>query len=81
MDTIIYLATALLAVIWSVQIYLNWHHKAGLAEDSGWRFTDRSYRLGKSALYKAGHYRADYHRLPYPALLGCNADNRQGQAH
>lgn len=38
MDTIIYLATALLAVIWSVQIYLNWHHKAGLAEDSGWRF-------------------------------------------
>jgi hypothetical protein len=38
MDTIIYLTTALLAVIWSVQIYLNWHQKAGLAEDSGWRF-------------------------------------------
>lgn len=38
MDTVIYVGTVFLTVIWSVWIYLLWVDKAELPEDSGWRF-------------------------------------------
>lgn len=37
MDTIVYLATAAITVIWSVWIYLWWESRAGLAEETGLR--------------------------------------------
>jgi hypothetical protein len=37
MDTIVYLITAFITVIWSVWIYLWWERRAGLPEESGLR--------------------------------------------
>ncbi len=37
-DALIYLATALLTIVWSVWIYLWWHERAELPEDSPARF-------------------------------------------
>jgi len=37
MDTIIYLTTAAITVIWSVWIYLWWESRAGLSEETGLR--------------------------------------------
>jgi hypothetical protein len=37
MDTIIYLSTAAITVVWSVWIYLWWESRAGLSEETGLR--------------------------------------------
>lgn len=38
MDNGIYLATAILTIVWSVRLYMSWHDKGALKEESGLRY-------------------------------------------
>lgn len=73
-DTGIYLGTAILTVIWSVWIYLNWMDRVDLPEDSPRRYL---LMLGPSAWFLlmilAGWHRARTVRLDLIGLLALDA--------
>jgi hypothetical protein len=69
-DTLIYLATAILTILWSAWIYLGWMEKAGLPESSPRRFL---LMLSPSAYFllmaMAGWERSAFLRLDLLGLL------------